>query len=147
MRARKLHETDGLRTFAVVFDKGDEPHQGLTELARREEISGAGLTAVGAFSSATLAYFDRDEMDYVDIPIEEQVEVLSMVGDVALADGQPEVHAHVVVGHRDGSTAGGHLQEAAVYPTLEVIVTETPEHLHKTHDRETGLTLIDPGRS
>lgn len=147
MRARQLHETDGLRAFAVVFDKGDEPHQGLTEFAETEDISGAGLTAVGAFSRARLAYFDPDEMDYVDIPIEDQVEVLSMVGDIALADGQPEVHAHVVVGRRDGSTAGGHLQDAAVFPTLEVIVTETPEHLRKTHDPETGLTLIDPGKS
>ncbi|MGC2240754.1 MAG: DUF296 domain-containing protein, partial [Acidimicrobiia bacterium] len=68
----------------------------------------------------------------------------SMVGDVALSDGEPQVHAHLVVGHEDGSTHGGHLNEASVFPTLEVVLTETPAHLHKRHDRETGLTLIDP---
>lgn len=146
MRSRKLHEADGLRTFVVVFDKGDEPHGGLTEFARIEDIDAASLTAVGAFSDAVLAYFDPERMDYVEFTIDSQVEVLAMVGDVASADGEPEVHAHVVVGHRDGSTAGGHLRSASVFPTLEVVVTETPAHLKKRHDPETGLTLIDPNR-
>lgn len=144
MRSRQLAEIDGLRTLVVVFDKGDEPFGGLTDFCRENDVSAASLTAVGAFSRATLAYFDPSKMDYVDIPIDSQVEVLSMVGDVALADGEPEVHAHIVVGHEDGSTQGGHLKEAAVFPTLEVVITETPAHLHKRHDSETGLTLIDP---
>jgi predicted DNA-binding protein with PD1-like motif len=144
MQTALLNTDDGLRTYAVIFDKGDEPHSGLQRFAEEEQISAASLTAVGAFSSATLGYFDRDRMDYDDIPVDEQVEVLSMVGDIALSDEQPEVHAHLVVGKRDGSTMGGHLRSAQVWPTLEVIVTETPAHLRKRHDRETGLTLIDP---
>ena len=144
MRASQLDESEGLRTYVVIFDKGDEPKSGLTRFANEEGITAASLTAVGAFEKATLAYFDRDEKEYVDIPIGDQVEVLSMVGDVALADGDPEVHAHVVVGYKNGSTAGGHLREASVFPTLEVIITETPTHMRKRHDRETGLTLIDP---
>ncbi len=144
MRSRELADIDGLRTFVVVFDKGDEPYGGLTDFCRDNHVSAASFTAVGAFSRATLAYFDPSRMDYVDIPIDGQVEVLSMVGDVALSDGEPQVHAHLVVGHEDGSTHGGHLKEASVFPTLEVVLTETPAHLHKRHDRETGLTLIDP---
>jgi predicted DNA-binding protein with PD1-like motif len=76
------------------------------------------------------------------IPVREQVEVLSLIGDVALKDGEPKVHAHVVVGRSDGSTRGGHLIEAHVRPTLEVILTEAPEHLRKEVDKATGLALI-----
>jgi predicted DNA-binding protein with PD1-like motif len=144
LRTRLLHESGGLRTFVVIFDKGDEALGGLTDFAREEDLTGASLTAVGAFSRATLAYFDPELMDYVDISVDNQAEVLSMIGDVALADGGPEVHAHVVVGHRDGSTSGGHLRKADVFPTLEVVITETPAHLSKRHDPRTGLTLIDP---
>jgi predicted DNA-binding protein with PD1-like motif len=144
LRTRLLHESGGLRTFVVIFDKGDEALGGLTDFAREEDLTGASLTAVGAFSRATLAYFDPELMDYVDISVDNQAEVLSMIGDVALADGGPEVHAHVVVGHRDGSTSGGHLRKADVFPTLEVVITETPAHLRKRHDPQTGLTLIDP---
>ncbi|MDX1621481.1 MAG: DUF296 domain-containing protein, partial [Nitriliruptorales bacterium] len=92
---------------------------------------------------ATLAYFDPEALEYRDIPVAQQVEVLSLVGDIALNDGEPEVHAHVVVGREDGTTAGGHLKAASVWPTLEVIVTETPSHLQKSVDEETGLALID----
>ena len=143
MRTRLLHDADGLRTFAVVFDKGDEAKDGLTAFALDHEITGASLTAIGAFQEATLAYFDRDRTEYLDIPVDEQVEVLSLVGDIAVHDGQPQVHAHVVVGHPDGATTGGHLQRGVVWPTLEVVVEETPAHLRKRSDPETGLALID----
>ena len=76
------------------------------------------------------------------IPVQEQVELLSLIGDIALDGGQPKLHAHVVVGKRDGTTRGGHLLEAHVWPTLEVIVTESPSQLTRTMDRESGLALI-----
>lgn len=143
MKERLLNETDGLRTFAVVFDAGDEVVTGLTAFARDNDITGAGLSAIGAFREATLAYFDREALEYRDIPIARQVEVLSFLGDIALEDDDPMLHAHVVVGMPDGTTAGGHLKAASVWPTLEVVVTETPEHLHRRHDPDTGLALID----
>ena len=92
----------------------------------------------------TLGYFDRKARDYKKIPLREQVEVLSLIGDVALDRGEPKVHAHVVVGRADGEARGGHLLEACVWPTLEVVLTESPRHLRKRHDPETGLALIDP---
>ncbi|WP_219417051.1 PPC domain-containing DNA-binding protein [Pseudonocardia nigra] len=142
MRSTLLHETDGLRTFAVVMAKGDEAAEELARFAREHEINGAGLTAVGACREATLGYFDPDVMQYQDIPVTEQAEVLSLLGDIATKDGAPAVHAHAVLGLRDGSTVGGHLQRAVVWPTLEVIVTESPVHLRKRVDPETGLALI-----
>ena len=145
MRSKVLHEVGGLRTFAVVMDKGDEAAEELTRFARENGVTGAGLTAVGACREATLAYFDRQEMTYQDIPVTEQVEVLSFVGDIALQGADQTVHAHAVMGLRDGSTIGGHVRRAVVWPTLEVIVTESPVHLRKRVDEETGLALIDLG--
>ncbi|MFR9801252.1 PPC domain-containing DNA-binding protein [Pseudonocardia sp. RS010] len=142
MKARLLHGVDGLRTFAVVMDKGDEAAAELVAFARREGIDGASLTAVGACREATLGYFDPEQMDYQDIPVTEQAEVLSLVGDIARHGDEPAVHAHAVLGLRGGSTVGGHLQRAVVWPTLEVVVTESPAHLRKQVDEETGLALI-----
>jgi uncharacterized protein len=71
--------------------------------------------------------------------------VLSLVGDIALKDDGPQVHAHVVLGKADGTAHGGHVLEAHVWPTLEVVLTESPKHLHRKFDPETGLALIDAG--
>ena len=101
------------------------------------------MTAIGAFRDVTLGYFDWQTKKYQKIPVNEQVEVLSLIGDIALNEGKPAVHAHVVVGRSDGSTRGGHLVEAHVRPTLEVIVDESPAYLKKRHDPESGLALID----
>ena len=143
MKSKLLHRQDGLRTYALVFNHGDQVMKELEGFASDPDLTAAHFTAIGALSDVVLGYLDWERKDYEQIPIDEQVEVLTLAGDVALSDGEPAVHAHLVVGRRDGSAAGGHLIEATVRPTLELILTETPAHLHKREDAETGLALID----
>jgi predicted DNA-binding protein with PD1-like motif len=141
MKSRLLNHGDE-RTFAVIFDSGDEVMQGLSEFAVAHAVSAASFTAIGGFSRATLGYYDFDAETYLDIPIDEQVEVLSLVGDVSLDQDKPRVHAHVVVGDRDGRARGGHLLKAFVRPTLEVVLVESPAFLRRAHDEAPGLPLI-----
>ena len=131
------------RTWALVFATGDEVTSSLSDFAYREQLRAARFTAIGAFREATLGYFDWASKQYEKIPVREQVEVLSLIGDVALEGGQPKIHAHVVLGKRDGSAHGGHLLEARVRPTLEVMLTESPSHLRRMFDPESGLALIE----
>ena len=130
------------RTFVVVFDHGDAVLENLLAFAREHRLSAAEFTGIGAFSAAVLGYFDWQKKDYQRIPVDEQVEVLNLTGNIALADGEPKLHPHVVVGKADGTAHGGHLLEAHVRPTLEVIITESPAHLQRRSDPETGLALI-----
>jgi len=144
MRSRLLDQHAGERTFALVFDSGDQVMAPLAEFTRENEISAARISGIGAFASVTLGYFNWEATDYEQIPIEEQVEVLSLTGDVALKDDEPQIHAHVVVAKRDASAHGGHLLEATVRPTLELVVVDSPTHLRKRFDARTGLALIAP---
>jgi uncharacterized protein len=141
MRSKILNEK-GERSYALIFDTGDEPVSLLTRFAEEHRIHAARFTAIGAFSEATVGYFDWQKKDYEKIAIGEQVEVLALVGDIALAEGKPKVHAHVVLGKRDASAHGGHLLEARVRPTLEVVLTESPAYLVREHDAQSGLALI-----
>jgi uncharacterized protein len=144
MRWRELAAGSEGRVFVVVFDTGEEAMGGLESFAGEARLTAARFTAIGAFSSAVVGYFSWERKEYERIPIDEQVEVLTLAGDVALNDGRPALHAHVVLGRRDGTTRGGHLLEATVRPTLEVMVEDAPTALRKRHDPETGLALIDP---
>jgi predicted DNA-binding protein with PD1-like motif len=129
-------------TYAVVFQTGDEAMVGLERFAAEQSLKASELMAVGAFQKCVLGYFNFDTMDYDRIEINEQVELLSLIGNVSLGPKKRKVHVHVVVGKRDGTAHGGHLLEAYVRPTLEVILTELPANLQRKHDDETGLTLI-----
>jgi uncharacterized protein len=148
MRIQILNE-EPERTLAVVFETGDEPIAGLEKVARDQGLTAARLTGIGAFRRARLGFFDLDERDYLPIEIDEQVEVLSLVGNVTLAGSgdhggkaERKVHVHVVVGKRDGTAHGGHLLEAEVRPTLEVVLVESPVHLRRHPDPATGLALL-----
>jgi predicted DNA-binding protein with PD1-like motif len=144
MKTALLHEHEGLRTFAVVLATGDEVMQALASFAAEHHVKATQFTAIGAFSRVVVAYFDWTTKEYKHLPIVEQVEVLSLIGDIALDGDTPKVHAHVVIGKADASAHGGHLIEAHVRPTLEILLTELPRHLHRRFDRASGLALIDP---
>lgn len=130
------------KTWAVVLETGEEANACLLEFANALQLSAAQLSAIGAFQRAVLGYFDWNTRDYKRNAVDEQVEVVALLGDVALEGAQPRLHLHAVLGQSDGRALGGHLLEGHVRPTLEVIVTETPAHLHRRHDPVSGLALI-----
>ena len=138
----KLLNVDPPVTYAVVLDTGDEAVAELGKFIRDNEVEAASLTAIGAFHRALLGYFDWQSKEYKKIAVEEQVEVLSLLGDVAVAEEGPTLHVHAVLGKADGSVVGGHLLEGHVRPTLEVILIQAPSYLRKRRDPATGLALI-----
>jgi hypothetical protein len=139
----KLLNADPPITYAIVLGTGDEVIGELGKFVREQEVEAASLTAIGAFSRAVLGYFQWETKEYKKIPVDQQVEVLSLLGDVAVGDQGPTLHLHAVLGKADGSVVGGHLIEAYVRPTLEVILIQPPSYLRKRKDPETGLALID----
>jgi len=144
MKVRLLSENGGVKNYAIVLAKGDEVMSGLTDFARQNKVASASFTAIGAFSHATVAWFDEARKEFKLIPIEQQVELVSMIGDIALVNDQPAVHTHVSVASSDGTVRGGHVINAFVFPTLELFMTVYPTPLHKETDEATGLKLIDP---
>ena len=133
------------QTFILVFEIGDELANGLLQFAKDRKLSAASFKAVGALSSVRLAWFSWETKRYEPcVILDEQVELLSLIGDIALKDGEPAVHAHLVIGKRDGTAHGGHLLRAVVRPTCEVFLTESPTQLQKFIDPKTGLALIKP---
>ena len=138
----RLLDRNGGATYVLIFEVGDEVMAELASFANEQQLEASDFSALGAFSSALLGFFDVGEKDYRKIPIDEQVEVLTLVGNITLDKGEPKVHAHTVLGLADGTTRGGHLLEGHVRPTLELILTESPVQLRRRFDAETGLALI-----
>jgi predicted DNA-binding protein with PD1-like motif len=144
MQVQLLSRGEQTREYAVIFGKGDEAFSGLLDFAEKYHVTSAHFTAIGALNGATLGWFDPQRKMYKKIPINGQHEVIGMSGDIALYQGKPSVHTHMLVGSPDGTTRAGHVLAAYVSPTLEVMVTVDPVAMHKRLDPATDLTLIDP---
>lgn len=145
MRFRQIDSQP--KTFVLVFQTGDELASTLSRFATEHSLSAASFKAVGGCSSVRLAWFNWETKRYQpSVALDEQVELLSLIGSVALveSEGKPVVHAHAVIGKKDGTAHGGHLLEACVRPTCELFLTESATPLKKFPDRESGLALIDP---
>ena len=138
----KLINDDQQKTYAVIMDSGDEVMEQLKNFAKDQKLRASQFTAIGAFSEAIVGFFDFSIKDYEKTPIQEQVEVLVLTGDISLFKDEYQVHAHVVVGKRDGTAHGGHLVKAIVHPTLEIILNESPKYLKREMDEESEIPLI-----
>lgn len=144
MQVELLNPGEPAKQYAVIFYQGDEAFSGLLEFADKYHVTSAHFTAIGALDRATLGWFDPQRKMYKKIPVNGQHEVIGMSGDIALYQGKPVVHAHMVVGSPDGTVRAGHVLDAYVSPTLEVMVIVDPRAMKKRLDPETDLTLIDP---
>ena len=144
LKVRLLSENGSVRQYAIILSKDDEVMSGLIEFAKQNKVTSASFTAIGAFSHATVAWFDDSKKEFKLVPINEQVELVSMIGDIALVNDRPAVHTHVSVASSNGTVRGGHVINAYVFPTLELFMTVYPTPLHKQKDEATGLELIDP---
>jgi predicted DNA-binding protein with PD1-like motif len=145
MQVELLNPGEPAKQYAVIFYQGDEAFSGLLEFADKYHVTSAHFTAIGALNRATLGWFDPRRKMYRTILVNGQHEVIGMSGDIALYQGKPVVHTHMVVGGPDGTTRAGHVLDAYVSPTLEVMVTVDPITMQKRLDPATDLTLIDPG--
>lgn len=141
MRTRQIYSGPP-RTFVLVFDVGEEVKAGILRLAEEQDVGAAELTGIGALSAVQLRYFDWDRKEYQTRELDEQVELVSLAGNVAESDEGKKVHVHVVVAKRDGTAHGGDLGAATARPTVEIVLTESPGHLRRRVDPETGLPLI-----
>jgi predicted DNA-binding protein with PD1-like motif len=90
-----------------------------------------------------VGFYDIERSEYDRIPIEEETEVLALLGNLSVTDDGPRVHAHATLSRRDGSALGGHLFEGRAGATLEVFVLEVPGELRRVPDEATGLSLLD----
>jgi uncharacterized protein len=146
MKSKRVGADEEAQVHVVILDTGEEAFATLTRFANEAGISAASLTAIGAFERATVGWFDMASKSYRKIEVNEQCEVLSAIGDVAIGDdGKPSLHVHIVLGLADGSTRGGHLMAGTVRPTLEVVMTEVPSTLRRRKRPELGIALIDLG--
>ena len=146
MQSKLVSKPNETRVWIAVLEQGEEAKEQLLSLAKKEGIENASFVALGAFEKAVIAYFNWQEKKYKPIPVEEQVEVITLIGDIIPDEkGKPSLHAHTVLGRHDGSTRGGHLIEGHVRPTLEITVTEMPAHLTRRNHPELGVALIEAG--
>jgi uncharacterized protein len=147
VRWRLLTDHHGTRTFVLALEAGDRVIEAIRGFAAEHDLAASEFTAIGALASARLAFFDWETKDYSDIPVDEQVEIASLNGRITRpegGDGDPHLHVHCVLSRADGSAIAGHLMEAEVRPTAEVLVTDSPTELHRRIDLESGLAVIDP---
>ncbi len=125
--------------MVLIFKKGENFLEALKKRLAEKEIKSGFFYGLGGFNRATLAYYDLKKKKYITRKMKSgPYEVVSLMGNVA---SDVTVHCHAVLGKRDFHTVGGHLMDAVVGGTLELLLMPT-EPLQRRKDEKTGLNLL-----
>ncbi len=115
----------------------------VTEFAKKQSITSATFTAIGALKNAKLGFYDQIKHEYLEHTLSFPQEIACCVGNVSLKDGQSFVHAHAVLADSNWNTKAGHLLSGRVF-AAEIHLTELiGEKVSRKYDAVTGLSLWD----
>lgn len=129
-------------SWVIVLEKGEKIVEKLVEFVKAEDIKSGHLNAIGAVSSVKLAHYNLEKKRYSTKQIDQPLEVISLIGTVTMKGNESIIHCHIVVGTNEMSVYGGHLKEATVAATCEIIFNEFEEAINKERDENIGLNLI-----
>lgn len=131
--------------YVLRLDEGEEAVASIRGFLAEHDIMAGYFVAWGAFSRLKLAYFQIDQREYKERTFNQQLEVASLLGNIACLNGHPVIHAHLTAGDEEFRTYSGHLAEGIVRPMLEVFVTPLPGELHRVRSERTNLAVLEPG--
>ncbi len=129
--------------YVIRFEEGEVFPDRLLAFLAANAIRGGSFTGIGAMSRSTIAFFDIERKEYLDRELDEQMEVLAVVGNVAMHEDEPLIHAHITLGRKDYSVLGGHLRSGVVRPTLEITLDLSAKALERAVDPKCGLPTLD----
>jgi hypothetical protein len=129
--------------FQLRFESGESVASPLLAWLKEQEIGYASMTGLGAVNSARVSYWHAESREYEPHELNEQMEVVSLIGNVTIKDGEPFTHIHITLGRRDLSIAGGHFNDMVVHPNLEIWVRPEEATVERTLEESSGLYLMN----
>ena len=128
--------------FMVRLEKGEDVHEAFTRLMREKKIGGGSVLGIGTITDVTLGYYDLEKREYLKEHFAGEYELINLTGNLSHADGQPLLHAHVVLSGADMKAFAGHLFAGIIAVTGEFAVTVADTKWQRAFDKETGLKLL-----
>ncbi len=129
-------------TLILRLERGEEIVSALKSLQKKENIPSAAFSGIGATDSATIGVYRMAEKRYEAVELSGDMEIAALTGNLtADGEGEPYVHAHIVLGNGRNAYAG-HLNSAVVSATAEIFVFATDVPVSRRFDAETGLNVF-----
>lgn len=128
--------------YVIRLDRGDEIIGALKDLAKKEGIGLASLTGIGAAGQVTAGVFDTREKMFKGHTWTGDLEITSISGNMNTMNEEPYTHVHVTIADEQGHAFGGHLTEAVISGTGELVLTELKGLVDRTFDEQTGLNIF-----
>ena len=129
--------------YIVSVKNHTEVVKALTAFCEEKNIKAGSIYGIGAVKEATLRFFDPATKKYIDKIFPEQMEIASLIGNIAQMHDQVYIHLHITLGRADYSALAGHLLSAVLNGAGEFVVEKYDAQVERHYDETTGINLYD----
>ncbi len=129
--------------YLLRLEKGEKLQSTIASFCKEKHIQNSTISAIGSLENPTLAHYFVNTKKYTEKTLNGIYELTSLTGTSGLFEGKPLVHIHVSLSDEEMKGFGGHLVEAFVSATVEVILESSETHYTKSFDETIGLKLWD----
>lgn len=129
--------------YVLRLDKNADIPNVLKTFCKERKITLGTISGLGSLKSATLAFFDPKTKVYKEKTFKEPLEMASLVGNIAVKDGEPVIHLHTTIAGKNYKAYAGHMVKGVVSLTTEIYIDVIKGKVEKTFDKETGLNRLD----
>ena len=129
-------------TIVVRLDRKEEICEQLLKIARKEKITAASVSGIGATDDFTVGVFDLEKKGYNEFRFTGNHEITALAGNVTTMNGETYLHLHMNCANAQGQVVGGHLMRAGISLTCEIFMSLCDGKADRTHDDELNLNRI-----
>ena len=130
------------QTIIVRMDKGEDVVEQVKNVALKEKIKLASISALGAINEFTVGVFKTKEKKYYANEFKGDFEIVSLTGTINTMNDEYYSHMHLSAGNDQGQVFGGHLNKAIVSATCEMVIQIIDGQVDRYFDEEIGLNLL-----
>ena len=130
------------KNYILRFDPNEEITRELSNFCEKEKLFAGTITGIGSASEVTISFYNLDTKQYESVTVARRMEIVSLLGNVALLEGKPFAHLHGIFSDADMQPISGHVKELVVSATCEIALTRFDGEVRRAHDPKTGLNLL-----
>lgn len=135
--------------YFIRINPGQNLVSTIQKFCENKKIHLATVSGIGSLKSVTLGFFNPETKEYQQKTFKEPLEMASLAGNIVEKDGKPLLHFHTTVAGDNYKALAGHMVEAQVSLTAEIVITMVKGKIYKAFDDRTGLNLFmftDPSK-
>lgn len=129
--------------YFLRLERGEKVIETLKDFCTKNKIRCGYFFGIGALGKAELAHYIVENKKYTSKIFKQPLEIVNMAGNITRMNNEVYLHCHITLSDEEMKAVAGHLKEATIAATCEIILVKLNASISRKFNDFIGLNLLD----